>query len=249
MRQDIGEHRFSIFLGFCLICYVPLSWSGNVSEEGFAVMRKEMVDNQIRSRGIHDEKILEVLQNVSRHKFVPSELRKSAYSDEPLPIGYGQTISQPYIVAFMTEALKIKSTDRILEVGTGSGYQAAVLSKLGSEVYTMEIVEPLYREVTERLQRLGYHNIYTRHGDGWKGWPEKAPFDKIIITAAADEVPEALVEQLVDEGMMIVPIGGQFETQYLVIGVKKGELFETTETIPVRFVPLIRGHSESQEKS
>ena len=200
-------------------------------------MRLEMVRTQIQARGIKDERVLAALRKVPRHEFVPTVEKLLAYTDGPLPIGHGQTISQPYIVALMTELLQPEPTDKVFEVGTGSGYQAAVLAELTKEVYTIEIVEPLYEQARERLKKLGYTNVHVRLGDGTKGWPDAAPFDKMIVTAAGLKIPDALIEQLKEGGRLVMPVG-EVE-QILVVGEKRNNVLETHETIPVRFVPLV----------
>ena len=218
------------------------------SEEVFKKLRDEMVQRQLTDRGIRDERVLKAMKKVPRHVFVPESLQGQAYEDGPLPIGHRQTISQPYIVAFMTEALQVEPADRVLEIGTGSGYQAAVLAELAREVYSVEILEPLYESAKKRLQALGYRHIYLKLGDGWAGWPENAPFDKIIVTAAADKIPEGLVDQLREGGRMIIPVGPHAENQELVVGVKEKGTFRSSETLPVRFVPLIRNPSRDPSK-
>lgn len=198
-----------------------------------------MVDRQLRPRGIDDPRTLKAMAKVPREKFVPKELTARAYEDNPLPIGFGQTISQPYIVAFMTQELRPKPTDRVLEIGTGSGYQAAVLSELVAQVYTVEIVRPLAQRAAVVLQALGYKNVLVKGGDGYKGWPEHAPFDAIIVTAAPDHVPQPLIEQLKEGGRMIIPVGKTF-AQRLYTYEKRGGVLKETAVIPVRFVPLTR---------
>ena len=199
-----------------------------------------MVQDQIIKRGIEDQRVLDVMKVVERHKFVPERYSESAYKDGPLPIGYGQTISQPFIVAFMTENLKLKSSHKVLEIGTGSGYQAAVLSELCDHVYTIEIVDALANEATERLEKLGFENITVRSGDGYKGWPEEAPFDRIMVTAAPEEIPELLIEQLAEGGIMVIPVGKQYEIQYLwVITKEVGGQIKKEKILPVRFVPMV----------
>ena len=198
-----------------------------------------MVERQLRPRGIDDSRTLRAMANVPREKFVAKELQARAYEDRPLPIGYGQTISQPFIVAFMTQELKPKPTDRVLEVGTGSGYQAAVLAELVAEVYTIEIVKPLAESAEVRLRELGYKNVHVKAGDGYKGWREHAPFDAIIVTAAPDHVPQPLVEQLREGGRMIIPVGKTF-AQELYLLEKRGGVVKQTAVIPVKFVPLTR---------
>lgn len=198
-----------------------------------------MVERQLRGRGISDQRVLRAMSAVPREKFVPKELRNSAYDDRPLPIGYGQTISQPFIVAFMTEQLQPKKTQRVLEIGTGSGYQAAVLSDLVSEVYTIEIVRPLAQRAEAVLRELGYKNVRVRAGDGYKGWPEHAPFDAIIVTAAPDHVPTPLVEQLKEGGRMVIPVGASGSQKLYLLEKQAGQIKQTA-VIPVRFVPLTR---------
>lgn len=198
-----------------------------------------MIERQLRPRGIGDSRTLRAMAKVPREKFVANELRANAYEDRPLPIGYGQTISQPFIVAFMTQELKPKPTDRVLEIGTGSGYQAAVLAELVAEVYTIEIVRPLAESAEIRLRDLGYKNVHAKAGDGYKGWPEHAPFDSIIVTAAPDHVPQPLVEQLKEGGRMVIPVGGSV-MQRLNVLEKRDGVVKQTAAIPVKFVPLTR---------
>ncbi|MEO0161354.1 MAG: protein-L-isoaspartate(D-aspartate) O-methyltransferase [candidate division WOR-3 bacterium] len=198
--------------------------------------RRQMVEEQIVARGIKDSNVINALLKVERHKFVPKEYEKYAYSDGPLPIGEGQTISQPYIVALMTEVLELKGNERVLEIGTGSGYQAAVLALIAREVYTIEIIPELANSARNRLERLGYKNIHVKCGDGFLGWPEKAPFDAIIITCAAPRVPEPLIEQLAPGGRLVVPEGDEW--QMLVLYRKEKNKLEKQELIPVRFVPM-----------
>jgi protein-L-isoaspartate(D-aspartate) O-methyltransferase len=213
----------------------------------FATARQRMVEEQLApGRDIRDADVLRVMATVPRHEFVPESERTHAYEDRPLPIGHDQTISQPYIVAFMTEQLAPEPSDRVLEVGTGSGYQAAVLAMLVAEVYTIEIVEPLAQTASATLKRLGYTNVFVRAGDGYRGWPEAAPFDAIIVTCAPDHVPQPLVDQLRDGGRMIIPVdeGGE---QSLVLLEKKAEKVVRTAVLPVRFVPMT-GEAEKQSK-
>jgi protein-L-isoaspartate(D-aspartate) O-methyltransferase len=197
-----------------------------------------MVDEQIAARGVTDPRVLAAMLKVERELFLPEALRKAAYADEPLPIGYGQTISQPYIVAYMTEALQLAPGDRVLEIGAGSGYQAAVLAELAKKVYTMEVVEPLARAAAARLASLGYSNVEVVCGDGYGGLPEQAPFDAIMVTAAPPEVPTELVAQLKEGGRMIVPVGSFFQELCLITKTATG--FETKPLLPVRFVPMVR---------
>jgi protein-L-isoaspartate(D-aspartate) O-methyltransferase len=207
--------------------------------ETMADKRMKMVDSQIRSRGVRDARVLEAMEKVPRHEFVPDASINQAYDDHPLHIGYGQTISQPYIVALMSEVLRLEPGDRVLEVGTGSGYQAAVLAELVEEVYSIEIVEALGHEAAERLKRLGYDNVKVRIGDGYKGWPEEAPFDAIIVTAAPETVPQALVEQLADGGRMVLPVGVGIQ-DLLLVEKNNGKVTESNIT-SVRFVPMVHG--------
>lgn len=197
-----------------------------------------MVIQQLRGRDIHNPRVLEAMRAVPRHLFVPEAQRREAYGDHPLPIGYGQTISQPYIVAFMTQALDVGPADRVLEIGTGSGYQAAVLSRLAETVYTIEIVEPLAARARETLSALGYRNVHVRTGNGYLGWPEHAPFDRIMVTAAPDDVPPALVEQLKVGGLMAIPVGTTHQELRILRRTRTGT--ETLHTLPVRFVPMVQ---------
>jgi len=205
----------------------------------FAVERERMVQQQLRTRGIKDERVLAAMAKVPREEFVPQDSRAASYDDGPLPIGYDQTISQPYIVAFMTEQLRPKPSDRVLEVGTVSGYQAAILAELVADVYTIEIVEPLAKNAEATLPRLGYKNIHMKVGDGYKGWPEEAPFDAIIVTCAPDKVPQPLIDQLKDGGRMVIPVGERFAQQLYLLEKKNGQLKESV-SLPVRFVPMMR---------
>jgi len=202
----------------------------------------EMVERQIRSRGISDQQVLDVLERVPRHEFVPDEYKSQAYADHPLPIGHGQTISQPYIVALMTELLQLESSDRVLEIGTGSGYQAAILAELVEEVYTIEIIEALAAQARERLESLGFDNVRVLHADGYYGWQEHAPFDAIIVTAAPDHIPQPLVQQLADGGKMVIPVGppGGYQTLWEIT--KKGDDITKRNVTGVLFVPLTGEH-------
>jgi len=206
----------------------------------FSEPRKNMVEVQIRARGLRDEKVLLAMTKVERHLFVPMELRPYAYGDEPLPIGEGQTISQPYIVAYMTEALELKGGERILEVGTGTGYQTAILAEIAGEIYTVEILAALSASAQQRLQELGYRNIHFKVGDGTFGWEEYAPYDAIIVTAAPPSVPKKLQEQLRVSGRMVTPVGAGFQELILITREKKD--FRKKKLLPVRFVPLVSTH-------
>jgi protein-L-isoaspartate(D-aspartate) O-methyltransferase len=200
--------------------------------------RDAMIADQIIPRGITDPGVIAAMRHVPRHRFVPDSHARLAYADSPLPIGHGQTISQPAVVAFMTEALALQGREKVLEIGTGSGYQAAVLAELASTVFTIELVEPLARQAERRLMELGYANVTVRAGDGYRGWPEEAPFDAIIVTAATDQVPQPLLDQLAIGGRLILPLGASFQKLTLYRRTQDG--YERTELIPVRFVPLLR---------
>jgi protein-L-isoaspartate(D-aspartate) O-methyltransferase len=211
-------------------------------QDSRAAARDAMVTQQIAARGVRDARVLAAMRDVPRYLFVPPDLQDSAYDDRPLSIGHGQTISQPYIVALMTELVRPQAGDRALEIGTGSGYQAAVLSRLVSHVYSIEIIEPLAREAEGRLSRLGYSNVTVRAGDGYGGWPELAPFDRVVVTAAPDHVPQPLVEQLRPGGRLVIPVGSIFEGQELQVLEKDSSGQIRTERVaPVAFVPLRRG--------
>ena len=210
-------------------------------QDGFAAARERMVAEQIAPRDVRDPRVLAAMREVPRHLFVPPDLQRRAYDDGPLPIGHDQTISQPYIVALMTQLARPASGDRALEVGTGSGYQAAVLSRLVSHVYTIEIVEPLARDAEQRLKKAGYTNVTVRAGDGYAGWPDMAPFDIIMVTAAPDRVPAPLLAQLKPGGRLVVPVGPVAAVQELQLIEKDNEgRTRTTRVAPVRFVPLVR---------
>jgi len=208
--------------------------------QDYTMLRNEMVKTQIGNRGVKDSATLAALRKVPRHSFVPTDQVANAYEDRPLAIGYGQTISQPYIVGYMTEIIKPKAGQKVLEIGTGSGYQAAVLAEIVSKVYTIEIVEELGKQATTRLKNLGYKNIETKTADGYHGWKEHAPFDAIVVTAAAEFIPPPLKEQLKDGGRMIIPVGSPYMTQQLMLIEKTGKSYRTTSKMPVRFVPFKR---------
>ncbi len=205
----------------------PLDWNAD---------RRRMVEMQLKARDIRSERVLDAMLRVPRHLFVPEPQRAAAYIDSALPIGYDQTISQPYIVAFMTQALEVEPGDRVLEIGTGSGYQAAVLGELAKEVYTIEIVAPLAERARDTLKDLGYRNIQVRTGNGYLGWPEHAPYDRIMVTAAPDEVPTALVQQLKIGGLMAIPVGTVIQELRILLRTTTGT--QTLKTLPVRFVPM-----------
>ena len=211
---------------------------------GYAAARQQMVARQIRARGVKDPRVLAAMSKVPREEFVPADQRPYAYDDTPLPIGEGQTISQPYIVALMTELLELRAGEKVLEIGTGSGYQAAVLAELTPKVYTIEILPNLAKRAEETLRRLGYESVKVRVGDGYQGWKEHAPFDAIIVTCAPEEVPQPLVEQLREGGRMAIPVGGQWTGQTLYRLEKRGGKLKSTAVIPVRFVPMVRGDGQ-----
>jgi len=211
--------------------------------EGFEQARERMVSEQIEARGVRDARVLAAMRRVPRHEFVPFGQRAYAYEDRPLPIGHGQTISQPYIVAVMSEALELDGSEKVLEIGTGSGYQAAVLAELAAEVYTIEIVEPLAERAADDLKRLGFEKLRVRAGDGYRGWPEAAPFDAIIVTAAPDHVPQSLVDQLAVGGRMVIPVGRMFQELVLITRDEQGVRHE--DLLAVRFVPMV-GEAEKK---
>lgn len=235
-----------------ILCLLLLGMSEYPSSEGNAVQtddmtiqRKRMVKEQIISRGVEDKRVLDAMSKIPRHLFVAGSLRNRAYGDHPLPIDEGQTISQPYVVAMMTEALDLKSTDRALEIGTGSGYQAAVLAEIVKEVYSIEIKEGLSKRAGELLNRLGYKNIKTKYADGYFGWEEYAPFDAIIITASANHIPPPLIKQLKDGGRLIIPLGSTLYYQVLTLAEKKGNDLDVRQMGGVAFVPMT---GEAQKK-
>ena len=202
--------------------------------------RRLMIEEQIRQRGVTDPRVIAAMEKVPRERFVPAEQMSRAYDDGPLPIGEGQTISQPYIVAYMTEVLNVSPQHRVLEIGTGSGYQAAILAELVRDVYSIEIVPALARRAADTLKALGYQNVRVRDGDGYAGWPDEAPFDRIIVTAAPEQIPKPLLDQLADNGRLIAPVGAQSQTQWITV-VDKGKTGLTERrTIPVQFVPFTR---------
>lgn len=218
----------------------PPAMSAMSDDDACAEARRRMVE-QLRGREISDPAVLAAVAAVPRHLFVPAEERGKAYADQAVPIGSGQTISQPYIVALMTSLLELKPGARVLEVGTGSGYQAAVLSRLAVEVYTIEILRPLAERARRTLADLGYRNVHLRVGDGFQGWPEAAPFDAIVVTAAAPRIPQPLIDQLKPGGRMVIPVGGDYSVQQLLVLDKQADgRTLTRRTLPVRFVPLTR---------
>ena len=224
---------------FLFSLMLNLGYSQNT--DSYENQRKIMVEDQIKRRGVKDVGVLKAVQKVEREKFVPEKYRDLAYSDNPLPIGHQQTISQPYIVAYMTEHLQVSKSHNVLEIGTGSGYQAAILAEMAHHVFTIEIIPELAESAEKVLMELAYENITVRTGDGYKGWPEEAPFDRIMVTAAPNEIPEKLVEQLAPNGRMILPVGGSIFAQYLWLVQKDKEGIVTKEKIlAVRFVPMVK---------
>lgn len=211
------------------------------STDSFDNSRVRMVEDQIKGRGVKDQAVLKAVSTVKRELFVPEKYRDLAYSDRPLPIGHNQTISQPYIVAYMTEQLQVQKSQKILEIGTGSGYQAAILAELANHVFTIEIIPELAEGAEKVLNKTGYDNITVRTGDGYKGWPDQAPFDRIIVTAAPEEIPEKLVQQLANDGRMIIPVGANLFMQYLwLIKKDKDGIVKKEKILPVRFVPMVK---------
>ncbi len=226
-----------VWLGLLLAAGVVLA---GAEADRYAEARRRMVDRDLKGRDITDAQVLAAMAAVERHRFVPVELESQAYDDTPLPIGHGATISQPYIVALMTQAALIRPGQRVLEVGTGSGYQAAILAQLTDQVYTIELVPELAQAAADRLARLGYSQVTVKTGDGYQGWPEHAPFDAILVTAAAPEVPPALKEQLKDGGRLVIPVGPMLGPQYLLRLTKQGPTFKEEVITPVAFVPLVK---------
>lgn len=210
----------------------------------YTELRKDMVEKQIRSRGITDQATLNAMLKVPRHEFVPDNQKPYAYEDRPLSIGNNQTISQPYIVGYMTEAIAPGRCDKVLEIGTGSGYQAAVLAEIVEKVYTIEIIPELAARARKTFEKLGYDNIFTRTGDGYAGWPEEAPFDAIVVTAAPEEVPPPLIEQLKEGGRMVIPVGSVYRVQSLQLLIKKNGKLKVKNLLPVRFVPFTRDEDQ-----
>ena len=227
-----------LLLGIMLFVGLPCSCVGEGLD--FEALRHKTVEQQIVARGIKDKGVIEAMKRVPRHLFVPEKYRRFAYHDGPLPIGEGQTISQPYIVAFMTEALSLQPHHKVLEIGTGSGYQAAVLAEIVDQVYTIEIIPSLARRAEALLRGMGYENIFVLTGDGYKGWPQHAPFDAIIVTCAPEEIPKPLIEQLREGGRMVIPVGPQDTVQKLILATKQNGKLRLQTLLPVRFVPMVR---------
>jgi protein-L-isoaspartate(D-aspartate) O-methyltransferase len=230
--------RWSTFLGGLLSMLIMAQAEHLQAEDAEVKSREEMVRKQLVGAGITDPAVIEAMKEVPRHEFVPFSVKSYAYADGPLPIGHGQTISQPFIVAYMTQALELSKEDTVLEVGTGSGYQAAILGKLAREVYTIEIVPPLAESARTVLAKLGFQNVHVKLGDGYLGWPEAAPFDAIIVTCAPDRVPEPLISQLKEGGRLVIPVGEAGGVQKLVLLRKKNGEISKTSMLDVRFVPM-----------
>ena len=229
--------KINIFL-YSLFCISICNAQDTYIEKNWKMLANEMVEHQIEDRGVKDKNVIQVMKNTPRHLFVPQELIYESYNDRPLPIGEDQTISQPYIVALMTELLQLEHSDNVLEIGTGSGYQLAVLSQLVDFCYSIEIKESLATNARKKLNSLGYNNVKIKFGDGYQGWKEYAPFDKIIITAAPTEIPPELIKQLKEGGLMVLPVG-ESHNQELIVVRKKGQKLIKEYIIPVRFVPMI----------
>lgn len=249
-RRDASTYSYMLMrlaLPGLLISFLVTASCRQPQSDAFVGLRKDMVDQQIIARGITDARVISALHKVPRHLFVPAPYSARAYTDGPLPIGAEQTISQPYIVALMSEELHLEPTDRVLEIGTGSGYQAAVLAEIVGEVYTIEIIPMLGLRAEQLLKSLGYSNIRVRIGDGYQGWPEHAPYDKIIVTCAPTRIPEPLVSQLKDGGLMVIPVG-EAESQYLYRVKKRAGKAVTEDIIPVRFVPMTGGESDAGQR-
>jgi protein-L-isoaspartate(D-aspartate) O-methyltransferase len=229
----MSYQRPSAFLFFSIL----FSLGAFSQQKGYVALREAMVKEQLKERGISSTKVLDAMRKVERHLFVPPEVVSQAYEDHPVPIGEGQTISQPYIVAFMTDALLLKGNEKILEIGTGSGYQAAILGELCKEVYTIEINEPLAKRSAQLLKSLNYSNVFVLHGNGYLGWPEKSPFDRIIVTCSPSHVPQPLTDQLKEGGKMIIPVGNSLQQELWVLTKSKGKL-KKESVMPVLFVPM-----------
>ncbi len=234
------KSKTAAYLSLSLLIIILSGILISFAADQYQQQREQMVRTQLQNRGITDQKTLEAMRTTERHKFIPGNQKRHAYEDRPLPIGYGQTISQPYIVAFMTQIIEPKSHYRVLEIGTGSGYQAAVLAEIVDEVYTIEIIEELGNHAIEVLDKLNYNNAHVKIADGYYGWEEHAPFDAIVVTAAAEHIPPPLVKQLKDGGKMIIPVGSPFRVQQLMLVEKKNDQLTTKNLMPVRFVPFRR---------
>lgn len=232
------------FFSLCLESVYSNPAASKQSDNGqFAVQRSKMIHEQLELRGIKNRKVLDAFRRVHRHLFVPKRYRSLAYADRPLPIGKGQTISQPYIVAYMTQVLELKKTDRVLEVGTGSGYQAAILSEICDAVYSVEIIESLGKRSASLLNKLGYANVFVKIGDGYKGWKKHAPFDAIIVTCAPSKIPKPLTDQLAEGGRMIIPVGEKYVQELVLLHKINNRLIEKS-VLPVLFVPMVDQHGK-----
>jgi protein-L-isoaspartate(D-aspartate) O-methyltransferase len=229
---------YAAALAICMAVCMYTGVANAQKPDPFASARQRMIDHHLKGRDISDPAVLQAMAEVPRHRFVSPALQSQAYADRPLPIGNGQTISQPYIVALMTQQLKVRPNESVLEIGTGCGYQAAVLARLSDKVYTIEIVKPLARKAQNLLSELGYQNVSIKADDGFDGWPEHAPFDKIILTCAVNEIPPALIAQLAEGGSIIAPLGQPGTVQQLVLATKSNGKIKRTRIIPVRFVPM-----------
>ena len=235
-RNDTSHISLNILLLVLVVLVTGCKAKEAATEDSMRIRRMDMVRSQIEARGVADSLVIKAMLKVPRHEFVPEELRGLAYADGPLPIGEEQTISQPYIVAYMTEALKLQPHDKVLEIGTGSGYQAVVLAEIVDSVFTIEIIESLGKSAEARLKQLGYKNIVVRIGDGYQGWIEEAPFDAIIVTAAPEQIPPPLLDQLKEGGRLVIPVGVEY--QELVRIIKTSDGFTKESLLPVRFVPM-----------
>jgi len=242
----MGKQKLLLIFAITFVLYgcpKPIN-KPDSEDDTYIQLRNSMVTEQIERRGVSNKLVLSAMRKIQRHEFVPDNMKSDAYEDNPLPIGEGQTISQPYIVALMTELLGLKGGEKVLEIGTGSGYQAAILAEIAKEVYTIEIVRPLADSARERLSRLGYRNVVVKYGDGYKGWKEHAPFDGIIVTAAPDHIPQPLIEQLKVGGRMVIPVGSMFQELKLITRTEKG--ITEKNVVPVKFVPMT---GEAQKKN
>lgn len=237
-------HTFKTSLYLIIILFFSCVTRTHPQTDNYSMLRNQMVDKQLISRGITNKQVLDAMRKVARHLFVPSDLVRYAYEDRPLPIGYGQTISQPYIVAFMTEELNLKRNSRVLEIGTGSGYQAAILGEICDSVFSIEIVPELAEKAAGLLKVLGYRNVKVKAGDGYSGWEEHAPYDAIIVTCAPTHVPSPLIRQLAEGGRMIIPVGER-NIQELVLMIRKNGKLVKESVLPVRFVPMVDERKEN----
>lgn len=238
MKRWFDDTVLLVNFVICTAALIPSCMSQIEDQQGFEKARYAMVQNQIIMRGVTDNRVLEAMLKVERHRFVPQAYQEESYEDYPLPIGEGQTISQPYIVAFMTEALELKPGDKVLEVGTGSGYQAAILAEICDSVFTIEIYPSLAVNAEVTLRELGYSNVFVKAGDGYQGWEEHAPYDGIIVTCSPTHVPEKLEAQLAEKGRMIIPVGYSYSQELVLLEKKNGKL-QKKNVLPVRFVPMI----------